>query len=259
MNDKEEEDNCWIEDDFSEGSFIQNPDDGLLRAKVNARWISLSGDQPGPRDGDASACEDSSIDISSNSSVIAAVASAIDTDEVARRVEAGADARDVDDDEHLNSVPTLVLRDRLGLPVPIRDASGRARPPLRLIATMTSRGDRRYEFSGGSISIPSGMDTIFEIAGHVVPMQDETVSRKGNPARTGNCLLNLNGGICRAEVYFTRTEKGPDYRTAGLPKPASARSRHYAGPSCTPKKSRSRRRAATSSSTARPAPKSPCH
>lgn len=208
MNDKEEADNWWIEDDFSDGSLLPNPDDSLLRTKVNARWISLSGNRPDSRDEGASAFAEPSVDISSNFPVIAPIASANDKNDIGRRAEAGTDECDVDDNEHVNSVPALVLRDRSGLPVPIRDISGRARPPLRLIATITSRGDRLYEFSGGSISMASGMSTIFEIAGHVVPMQDETISKKGNPARTGNCLLKLNGGICRAEVYFTRTEKG---------------------------------------------------
>lgn len=208
MNDKEEADNWWLEDDLSEGSLLPNPDDSLLRAKVNARWISLSGNRPDSRDEGASAFAEPSVDISSNFPVIAPIASANEKNDIGRRAGAGTYERDVEDNEHLNSVPTLVLRDRSGLPVPIRDMSGRARPPLRLIANITSRGDRLYEFSGGSISMASGMSTIFEIAGHVVPMQDETISKKGNPARTGNCLLKLNGGICRAEVYFTRTEKG---------------------------------------------------
>lgn len=105
-------------------------------------------------------------------------------------------------------VPPLVLRDGSGLPVPVRDASGRARAPLGLTATITARGDRLYECESGFIALSSGMSTVFEIAGHRIPMQQITVSKKGNPARTGRSMIRVNGSICSTEVYITETKKG---------------------------------------------------
>lgn len=206
MNDGDAQDGGWIEDEFSEAVLLPNPDDHQLRARVSEQWIALSSGQPDDAD-DAALLWDAP---EPTPACEIAMASTADPQlgDTGMVIDSSADTRDVDDDEHVNMVPPLVLRDGSGLPVPVRDASGRARAPLGLTATITARGDRLYECESGFITLSSGMSTVFEIAGHRIPMQQITVSKKGNPARTGRSVIRVNGSICSTEVYITETKKG---------------------------------------------------
>lgn len=206
MNDGDAQDGGWIEDEFSEAVLSPNPDDHQLRARVNEQWIALSSGQPDDADNAVLLWD---IPEPGPASEIAVVCTAEpQLSDPGTIIDSSADTRDVDDDEHVNMVPPLVLRDGSGLPVPVRDASGRARAPLGLTATITARGDRLYECESGFIALSSGMSTVFEIAGHRVPMQKITASKKGNPARTGRSVIRVNGSICSTEVYITETKKG---------------------------------------------------
>lgn len=206
MNDGDAQDEGWIEDEFSEAVLSPNPDDHQLRARVNEQWIALSSGQPDDADNAVLLWD---IPEPRPASEIAVVCTAEpQLGDPGTVMDSSADTRDVDDVEHVNMVPPLVLRDGSGLTVPVRDASGRARAPLGLTATITARGDRLYECESGFIALSSGMSTVFEIAGHRIPMQQITVSKKGNPARTGRSVIRVNGSICSTEVYITEATKG---------------------------------------------------
>jgi hypothetical protein len=88
-------------------------------------------------------------------------------------------------------------------------SAGAADKPLVMEAEaqISKAGNTYYDFWQNALPLPDQLDTRIKVDGNEIPLGPAHDSRRGNPTRRGNLLMDVSGVPCDVDAYLTISPK----------------------------------------------------